>query len=132
MSVKNPFDQTRKFQFVNTVKKIAPLGNTVIVSDMSFTERFTTGGIVLLGDDGKSSGIRPRWARVYAVGPDQHDVSVGDWVLVAHGRWSRGIEMEINNTKCTLRRVDPKDIMLTSDSLPTDDTISEAISGNPA
>ena len=132
MSVKNPFDQTRKFQFVNTVKKIAPLGNTVIVSDMSFTERFTTGGIVLLGDDGKSSGIRPRWAHVYAVGPDQHDVSVGNWVLVAHGRWSRGIEMEIDHTKCTLRRVDPKDIMLTSDSLPTDDTLSEAISGNPA
>lgn len=127
MTVKNPFDQSRKFQFVNNIKKIIPLGDTVIVSDMSFTERFTTGGIVLLGDDGKSSGIRPRWGRVHAVGPDQHDVSVGEWVLVAHGRWSRGVEVETDAGKFTLRRVDPKDIILSSDSLPTDDTISSAI-----
>ena len=127
MTVQNPFDQTRKFQFTNAVKKIAPLGDSVLVSDMSFAERFTTGGIVLLGDDGKSSGIRPRWARVYAIGPNQHDVAVGEWVLVAHGRWSRGIEVHVDDNKFTLRRVDPKDIMLSSNTLPTDDTLSAAV-----
>lgn len=127
MTVKNPFDQTRKFQFTNTVKKITPLGDSVIVSSMTFGERFTTGGIVLLGDDGKASGIRPRWGKVYAVGPDQVDVKVGDWILIAHGRWSRGIEIETNGEKITLRRVDPADIMISSDSLPNDDTVSTAI-----
>lgn len=127
----NPFDQTRKFQFVNKVKKIVPLNNTVIVSDMAFGERFTNSGIIIPGDDGKSSGIRPRWARVYAIGPDQQDVSIGQWVLVAHGRWSRGLEIETEDGRYTLRRVDPKDIMLTADSLPNDDTMSTAISGTP-
>ena len=132
MAVTNPFaDQTRRYQAVNKIGKLIPLGDTVIVSDMSFGERFTNSGIVLLGDDGKASGIRPRWGRVFAVGPDQNDVKVGDWIFVAHGRWSRGIEVEIDGVSLTLRRVDPKDIMLSSDYLPQDDTMSTAISGNP-
>lgn len=132
MSLHNPFaDQTRRHQFTNKVSKLIPLQDHVIVSDMSFGERFTNSGLVLLGDDGKSSGIRPRWCRVYAVGPDQQDVKVGEWICVAHGRWSRGFEVETPEGQFTLRRVDPKDIMLSSDELPKDDTLSDAISGNP-
>lgn len=127
----NPYDQTRKFQFTNRVNGIRPIGNTVIVTDMTFGERFTTGGIVLPGDDGKSSGIRPRWGRVYAVGPDQQDVQVNEWICIAHGRWSRGLEVETDNGKYTLRRVDPKDILLKADQRPNDDTMSTAISGTP-
>ena len=82
---------------------------------------------MLVKDNGKSSGIRPRWGRVYAVGPDQHDVKVGTWICVEHGRWTRGIEIEDENGKQTLRRVDPKDIMLESDSEPQDVTFSDAI-----
>lgn len=123
----NPYDQKRKFQFVNRISKLRPLGDSIIVTDMNFNERFTTGGIVLLGDDGKSSGIRPRWARVYAVGPDQKDVKVGEWIFVAHGRWSRGLEVETEEGEFTLRRVDPKDILLSADELPNDDTLSTAI-----
>ena len=107
--------------------QIKPLNDSVIVTDMIFDERFTTGGIVLLSDNGKSTGIRPRWGRVYAVGPDQQDVQVGEWVCVAHGRWTRGIDIEDETGKHTLRRVDPKDILLTSDERPDDLTFSEAI-----
>ena len=64
-------------------KQIRPLNDVVIVGEMIFDERFTKGGIVLLNDNGKSTGIRPRWGQVYAVGPDQHDVRVGEWVCVA-------------------------------------------------
>ena len=132
MALENPFaDQTRRYQFTNKVQKIVPLQDHVIVSDMSFSERFTNSGLVLLADDGKSSGIRPRWCRVYAVGPEHRDVKVGEWILVAHGRWSRGFEVETPEGKFTLRRVDPKDIMLSSDELPSDGTLSDAISGNP-
>lgn len=107
--------------------QIRPLNNSVIVTDMVFDERMTTGGIVLLSDNGKSTGIRPRWGQVYAVGPEQHDVKPGDWVCVAHGRWTRGIDVEDESGTKTLRRVDPNDIMLISDSLPQDDTFSSAI-----
>ena len=107
--------------------QIHPLNDSVIVADMIFDERFTNSGIVLLNDNGKSTGIRPRWGQVYAVGPEQHEVTVGQWVCVAHGRWTRGIEVEDETGKQTLRRVDPKDIMLVSDEQPQDETFSSAI-----
>ena len=107
--------------------QIHPLNDSVIVADMIFDERFTNSGIVLLNDNGKSSGIRPRWGQVYAVGPEQQDVTVGQWVCVAHGRWTRGIEVEDETGKKALRRVDPKDIMLVSDEQPQDETFSAAI-----
>ena len=110
-----------------TKNQIHPLNDSVIVTDMTFDERFTTGGIVLLNDNGKSTGIRPRWGQVYAVGPEQHEVTVGQWVCVAHGRWTRGIEVEDETGKKTLRRVDPKDLLIVSDEQPQDETFSEAI-----
>ena len=110
-----------------TRDQLKPLRDSVIVSDMTFDERFTTGGIVLLSDNGKSTGIRPRWGQVYAVGPEQKDIRVGSWVCVAHGRWTRGIDIEDETGKVTLRRVDPKDIMMESDEIPDDLTFSEAI-----
>jgi co-chaperonin GroES (HSP10) len=107
--------------------QLHPLNDSVIVSDMVFDERLSTGGIILVNDNGKSTGIRPRWGQVYAVGPDQHDIRVGSWICVEHGRWTRGIEIEDETGKQTLRRVDPKDIMMESDELPDDVTFSSAI-----
>jgi co-chaperonin GroES (HSP10) len=107
--------------------QLRPLNDAVIVSDMVFDQRITTGGIIILNDNGKGTGIRPRWAQVYAVGPDQQDVQVGDWVLVAHGRWTRGIDIEDELGKQTLRRVDPKDILLQSDEPQQDETWSDAV-----
>lgn len=114
-------------QVVNQINKLTPLGDSVLVTEMNFKERFTSGGIVLLNDDGKTAGIRPRWGQVYAVGPDQLDISVGEWICVAHGRWTRGIVIEDATGKHTIRRVDPKDILMSSDTKPNDDTISDAV-----
>ena len=107
--------------------QLLPLGESVIVSDMNFEERLSTGGIIIMTDNGKSTGIRPRWGQVYAVGPDQQDVRVGQWVCVAHGRWTRGIEVEDETGKHTLRRVDPNDLLIVSDEQPQDETFSAAI-----
>ena len=107
--------------------QLRPLKDAVIVSDMNFEERLSTGGIVLVKDNGKSSGIRPRWGRVYAVGPEQKDIKIGTWICVEHGSWTRGIDIEDETGKQTLRRVDPKDIMMESDEEPADVTFSEAI-----
>jgi co-chaperonin GroES (HSP10) len=107
--------------------QLQPLKDSVIVSDMIFDARITTGGIILPNDNGKSTGIRPRWGQVYAVGPEQQDVTPGQWICIEHGRWTRGIDVEDENGKITLRRVDPKDIMMISDDRPNDDTFSTAI-----
>jgi co-chaperonin GroES (HSP10) len=107
--------------------QLVPLGESVIVSDMNFEERISTGGIIIMTDNGKSTGIRPRWGQVYAVGPDQQDIRVGDWICVEHGRWTRGLDIEDETGKITLRRVDPKDVMMTADEKPDDLTFSGAI-----
>lgn len=110
-----------------SINKIQALHDSVIVSDMNFQERFLNSGIVLLADDLKSSGIRPRWAQVYAIGPEQKFVKVGDWVCVAHGRWTRGVQIEDGNGVHTIRKIDPNDILLVSEDQPaSDDTISDA------
>lgn len=108
-------------------RQLCPIKDAVIVGNMTFDERLSTGGIVLLNDNGKSSGIRPRWGQVYAVGPEQHTVKVGEWVCVEHGRWTRGIDIEDEDGKQTLRRIDPKDIMISADERPDDVTFSTAI-----
>jgi len=110
------------------ISKLAPLKDKVLVRDMNFGGRKLSSGIVLLGDDSTTAGIRPRWAQVYAVGPEQTDVASGQWVLVEHGRWSRGIDIEISDEQFTLRLVDPKSIMFVSDEEPDiDDTLSSAV-----
>ena len=108
-------------------EQLKPLNDSVIVGEMTFDQRFTTGGIVLLNDNGKSTGIRPRWGQVYAVGPEQHDVKVGEWVCIAHGRWTRGIDIEDGEVKRTIRKIDPNDILISADERPNDLTFSDAI-----
>ena len=98
----------------------------VLVTDMNFHERFTEGGIIIPGDNGTTAGIRPRWAMVVAVGPEQHDVKVGEFILVDHGRWTRGVAVEMEGKPAVIRRVDAKDILLSSDEPHTDDTFSSA------
>jgi hypothetical protein len=94
---------------------------------MTFDQRITSGGLILLNDNGTSLGIRPRWGQVYAVGPKQKDIQVGQWICVAHGRWTRGLDIEDESGKCTIRRIDPKDILLISDQQQYDHTMSAAI-----
>jgi|GEM_PF-864211 len=108
------------------IKGLKPLHDHILVKDMEFGERKTSGGILLPKDDAKTQGIRPRWAEVYAVGDDQTDVQVGEYILVKHGRWTRGITVDINGEEMVLRRVDNNDILLISDEPQSDDTFSEA------
>jgi len=117
-------------QFTYKAKKLKPVQKTILVVDMVFGERLTTGGIILPGDDTKSQGIRPRWARVFAIGPKQVDVKVGEYVLVKHGSWTRGIDMEVNSEEVTVRKIDPDDILLLSDEPQLDVTQTEAMVAN--
>jgi co-chaperonin GroES (HSP10) len=129
MAVKNPFDQKRGYQFgIEIVGEIKPLHDSVIVTDMDFNDRKLASGVLLLGDDGKTDGIRPRWSKVYAIGPEQQDIKLGQWILVEHGRWSRGLKIVKDGEEFVIRRIDPEAIMFVSDEEPENiDTLSTAV-----
>ena len=85
---------------------LTPIHNRVIVTDMDFGEQKTAGGIIIASDDGQSRGIHPRWGKVFAKGHENDDdYQIGDWILVEHGRWSRGVTMEDENGIKTVVRV---------------------------
>lgn len=124
------FERTGKLAATNVVAGIRAIKDHIIVTDMDFQGRQLSSGIWMIADDGKSEGIRPRWGKVYKVGPDQTDVTVGQWVYVEHGRWTRGLEVEIDGEVFKVRRIDPKAMIFVRDTPPDqDDTISTAVSG---
>ena len=93
---------------------IRPLHDRVIVREMHFGEMKTQGGIILTHDDGKDRGIKPRWGKVYAkVHENKDEFEVGDWILVEHGRWTRGFNMQLpdEDEVCVLRTIDPTGII---------------------
>lgn len=101
--------------------KIRPILDHIIVQDMEFGEQKTKSGIIIIDDDGKQHGIKPRWGKVYAVGPKQEEVKIGEWVLVEHGRWTRGIKLDQNDgTSIIVRRVEAKAVMAISEEKPED------------
>jgi len=97
---------------------IKPLKKRVLVSDMHFGETKPKGGIILTDDDGSESGIHPRWGKVYAIGDQQEDVKVGEWVMVSHGRWSRGFKVKKQGVELEVRMIDENDILLVSQDEP--------------
>jgi co-chaperonin GroES (HSP10) len=104
--------------------KLIPLHDKVFVSDMNFGMEKTKGGILLHSDDGKSSGLHPRWAKVWAIGKEQTELKVGQWVLMMHGRWTRGIEVENEDGEIiTVRVIDMEGVLLVSDEEPEEDGV---------
>lgn len=52
----------------------------------------TDSGIFIADKDGDVSGIKPRWFQIASVGERINWVKEGEYVLVAHGRWSNKIK----------------------------------------
>jgi len=102
--------------------KIRPIRDNVIVKNMYFGEQKTKAGLILRDDDGSTRGIYPRWGQVHSKGPQNKDpYEVGDWVLVEHGRWTRGVDIDegTGNTE-TLRMIEVSSILLYSKTKPED------------
>ena len=101
--------------------KLTPIRDHVIVEEMNFGEQKTKAGLIILSNDGIDRGIRPRWGRVYAKGHENiDDYDVGDWVLVEHGRWTRGVEIETDGQKMKLRMAEVDSILMWSSEQPSD------------
>jgi hypothetical protein len=78
--------------------KIKALPGKVLVNDIKRGER-KVGSIILPNDDGKAEGVRCRWCQVYSVGEDIDAIKAGEWILVKHGNWTRGIRVTDEATK---------------------------------
>ena len=101
---------------------IRPLHDKVIVTDMNFGEEKTKAGIVLHSDNGKSSGLHPRWARVLFVGDEQEDLKVGQWVLMQHGRWTRAHAFETDDgEEIEIHMIDLNGVLGVQDEKPEED-----------
>ena len=101
--------------------KVRAIGNKVLVSDMDFGDQKTKGGLIISSDDGKTRGVHARWGRVFDKGPrniDEYDI--GDWVLIEHGRWTRGVDFETDDFTGTIRMVDNAAVLGYSETKPDD------------
>jgi|TARA_B100001248_G_scaffold81197_1_gene59026 co-chaperonin GroES (HSP10) len=106
-----------------TKGKIRPLRNKILVKSIDQGERKSKGGIILPSADlveQGAGGIRPRWAEVYAVGSEIDYLKPGDFVLMEHGRWTKGVQVEDEGEEFDLRVADPDGILGTSDGRPGD------------
>ena len=104
-----------------------------IMVDDPDAEIKTSGGIILRQKDGTEGSIKPLWFQVYSVGNEIDWLEEGQWVLVDHGRWSRGMKVD-DDLKVHL--LDNKDCLMVSDEDPmVDDNIqilSRTIPQRPA
>jgi len=112
---------------------ILPLRDKVFIYNMNFGEEVTSSGLVLQSDNGKGEGVHPRWAQIYAVGPDQQDVKVGEWVMMEHARWTRAVNYkDADGKEFDVHMADLKGMMLISEEKPdsTMRSIAAAAGGN--
>lgn len=113
-------------QNINAIKgTVRAKGEDVLVIDMHFGEQKTAAGLILRSDDGDTRGIYPRWGMVYSKGPENKDeYEVGDWILVSHGRWTRGLKIETEaDGEIEMRKVELKSILAYSKEKPSDVSI---------
>lgn len=95
------------------MRNFRPLKDKVVVSEIDEGEKITKAGLIIPDDDGKERGIRKRWAKIWAIGDDIDDLKVGEWVLVSHGRWTRGVKVDDEEgNELTIRMIDYPDSIL--------------------
>lgn len=122
----NPYQNLKRIEkndnLTEAIMRLTPIHDKVIVTDLERGEKTTKAGIIIMDDSTVAAGergIRPRWARVYAVGPEQKDVTVGEWILLEHGRWTLGQDLTEENGEITrIWLADHEAILAVSDERP--------------
>ena len=102
--------------------KITAIRSDVLVHKMHFGETTTASGLIIGSDDAKAHGVKPRWAQVYAKGHENKDpYDVGDWILIAHGRWTRKLKIENEHSEeVELQKIELDSILAWQDEEPKD------------
>ena len=119
---------------VNAIKgNPRAIGDRVLVVNMNFGEQKTESGLIISSDDGKERGIYPRWGQVYSKGPKNKDpYDKGDWILITHGRWTRGMKCDTDEGEITFRMIDVDGILAYSEEKPEGLYIGNQHSDGPA
>jgi co-chaperonin GroES (HSP10) len=98
---------------------VNPLSDHVLVINMEKGDTLTKGGLIITDDNGTNRGIRPRWAEVYKVGKNVGYCKPGDWILLEHGRWTFGVNIDLTDgSKLYIQRADTAAILLVTDECP--------------
>lgn len=95
---------------VDINSKIVCKDNTLFVELLEDGIKKTNGGILLPEEKfgGNGEYIHPRWAKVLFKADNIKSFEVGDWVLLAYGRWSTSILANINGESKEIWYVNPK------------------------
>lgn len=106
--------------------QVKALPNRVLVVDLERGMR-QIGSIIVPDDNGKSEGIRPRWAKVFSVGDNIDDILPGQWILIEHGRWTRSLKVkDENNNDFFVWGVEyPDSVLLVTDDEPSTEIYSK-------
>ena len=99
-------------------KKFIPHADKVFVTSLEKGARKSSGGIIIMDDDMKDVGIRSRWGKVWAVGANVDEVKVGEWVLIEHGRWTYGIDLDVDGEDVTIWHIDLAAVLVATDDDP--------------
>ena len=95
---------------------IRPIHDKVLAKMIDGFGHFkTSGGIIIQEEDMSQAAIRPRWFEILFTGPEQDDVHPGEYVLMAHGRWSRGIDYQGDKVYF----LDNEEMLAVSNELPS-------------
>lgn len=96
-----------------TVEAFRPLKNNVFVTDLDSGPHATAAGIIIPDDNFSERGVHPRWARVWAIGPEVQDIEIGEWIYVQHARWTNSIDLAMPKGVVRIWRVEwPESVLL--------------------
>ena len=101
--------------------KITPLRGTITAHLLEAPRKqsVTNAGVILLADNATEGGMKPRWFKALAVHTEEEDINEGDYILVAHGRWSREYSRENKDgEKIVLIVVESESLLGISDEFP--------------
>lgn len=100
--------------------RIRALPNRILATKGDFGEHVTQSGIIIQSTEGKAAGIVPRWFQVFEIGQGVEDVVPGQWVLVEHGRWTPGVNIDDDRISedDKVWQIDPAGILGISDVEP--------------
>lgn len=102
-----------------TATAFRPLHDHVFVTELETGPSKTSTGIIIPDDNMTERGIRPRWAKVFAVGPDVTDLVPGNWILIDHVRWTNSMDIEFPDGMVRVWRVEyPDSVHLVADEDP--------------
>ena len=96
-----------------------PIRDNVFVTDLDSGPHRTPHGILIPDDNMTERGVRPRWAKVWRIGPDVTEIKPGEWILIEHARWTTGIDLELPDQIVRVWRIEwPTSVLVATDSDP--------------